>query len=160
MSEKRVRDLLRPVGDFPWVSPDDTLAQAVRAMDPADGAGNGLVLVVREDGAAREILGTISLHDVLAGMEPPLKSAEDLPIFWEGQFQDQAREILSRPAGQIMAAPRQALSLFGTLMEALHLMNSTGVDLLFVVHDGSVEGLLQKELLCKEIVEIAEKGEG
>ena len=160
MSEKRVRDLLRPIEDIPWISPDDTLAQAVVAMDPAGGAGHGLVLVVREDGAAREILGTIALGDVLSGMEPPLKSAEDLPIFWEGQFQDQAREILGRPAGQLVTAPRQALNLSGTLMEALHLMNSTGVDLLFVVHDGSVKGLLQKELLCKEIAELADKAAG
>jgi CBS domain containing-hemolysin-like protein len=153
MSEKRVRDLLQPIDDFPWVPPEATLAEAVSALGRSgETRGPGLVLVVREDGAAREIIGTISLDEVLTGMVPPQKSTDDLPIFWEGQFQEQARNLLASQAARVMTAPQQALSLTSTLMEALHLMNSTGVNLLFVMRGAAVEGLLLKERLYPEII--------
>jgi len=113
------------------------------------------LLVVDEVEDKEEILGILSIDDILAHMESSTKATEELPIFWQGQFLEECDVILERPGSEIMSPVTHVIHQSGTLMEAVHLMTSHKIDWLPVVEGESVVGILLKEDLFKEIVEAA-----
>ena len=154
MPEKRVGELLRDIREIDWVYPGTPLRQAVELLGrQQQNQGPGFVLVVRDHQQNREILGTVTLADILTRLEPPSLSDEgDIPIFWQGQFREAARQLLTGEVTQVMVPPEHALNRNSTLMEALHVMNSRDSKILVVMEGEAVVGLISREHLCREIV--------
>ncbi len=153
MSEKRVSQLLIPVAQVPWIGPHQPVEEAVRRL--AEQGPEGFLLVVSRDDRRREILGSLGLGEVLRRMEPPETAGGDIPIFWQGQFQDQARQVFRLPVEEVMSPLEHALNRGSTLMEALHLMNRKDARLLIVMQGEAVVGVLPRGLLMKELVAAA-----
>ncbi len=154
MQEKRVRDLLLRLQDLPWIEPQSPIRRAVAQLGRLQRQGKtALLLVVRRE--QREILGTLSPGDILGRIEPPSFSGEGVPIFWQGQFQDQAGSLLERPVAEAMSPLVHALNQNSTLMEALHLMNSKGAHLLIAMQGEEVAGLILREHLYQALWELA-----
>lgn len=152
--EKRIRDLMRELGSLEWVSPQTRVSEAVKALNGKQKAGGPLsLLVVGEKKDNREILGMLSANDLLCHIQPFTGSMEELPIFWQGQFQEECQAIMERPAAEIMSPVTHVIHEGGTLMEAVHLMNSEATDWLPVVEGGEVVGILFKHDLFREILE-------
>lgn len=153
MSEKRVSQLFIPVEQVPWIGPHEPVEEAVRRLE---GQGpEGFLLVVSQDDRRQEILGSLGLAEVLRRMEPPEAAGGDIPIFWQGQFQDQARQVFRRPVEEVMSPLKHALNRGSTLMEALHLMNRKDASLLIVMQGEEVVGVLPRSLLMEELVAAA-----
>jgi CBS domain-containing protein len=99
------------------------------------------------------------VNDVFRKLEPAAHFMEELPIFWQGQFHQECQAALERSTGEIMSPVSRAIHQSGTLMEAVHLMNSGGIDWLPVVEGGDVVGILLKDDLFREVVAVAREGE-
>jgi CBS domain-containing protein len=102
-----------------------------------------------------EIVGILSLDDVLNRMESAAQPMEELPIFWQGQFQEECMAVLDRPAREVMSPVSHVIHQSGTLTEAVHLMNSRRLDWLPVVEGDVVVGILLKEALLQEVLTVA-----
>lgn len=153
MPEKRIQDLMLDLSTLERISPQTRLAEAVKRLDEKrHGLCCPFLLVVDEVDNKEEVLGMISVDDVLGHMEPSTKSMEELPIFWQGQFREECEAILERPTAEIMSPVTRVIHQRGTLMEAVHLMNSVRIDWLPVVEGGEVVGILFREDLFKEVL--------
>jgi CBS domain-containing protein len=156
MSEKRIKDLMLDVLALERISPQTKVAEAVKVLNERHKSRcPSSLLVVDEVEDKEEILGILSIDDILAHMESSTKATEELPIFWQGQFLEECDVILERPGSEIMSPVTHVIHQSGTLMEAVHLMTSHKIDWLPVVEGESVVGILLKEDLFKEIVEAA-----
>jgi CBS domain-containing protein len=160
MREKRIKDLMLDVGTLEHISPETKVAEAVRMLrEKWQRLCPAFLLVVDEIHNKEEILGLLSMDDILSHMEPSTESMEELPIFWQGQFREECKAILEKQAGEVMLQVTHVIHQNGTLMEALHLTNSGKVDWLPVVERGEVVGIFLKEDLFKEVVAAAEMSE-
>ncbi|MBE9581420.1 MAG: CBS domain-containing protein, partial [Proteobacteria bacterium] len=118
------------------------------------------LLVVDKVGDKEEILGVVSVDEVLGRMEPSAGSMEELPIFWQGQFYQECESLFERTSSEIMSPVTRVIHQSGTLMEAVHLMNSGKFDWLPVVEGEDVVGILLKEDLFKEVLAATESEGG
>ncbi|MCD4754303.1 MAG: CBS domain-containing protein [Deltaproteobacteria bacterium] len=157
MSEKRIKDLMLDVLALERISPQTKVIEAVKVLNERHKSSRcpSSLLVVDEVEDKEEILGMLSIDDILAHMESSTKAIEELPIFWQGQFLEECEVILERPGSEIMSPVTHVIHQSGTLMEAVHLMTSHKIDWLPVVEGESVVGILLKEDLFKEIVAAA-----
>ena len=138
------------------VSPEAKVVEAVKLLDEQrQGRYPFFLLIVNETGNKEEILGKLSIDDILAQMEPSRKMTEELPIFWQSQFWEECEDILQKPIGSIMSPVKHVIHQSATLIEAVHLMNYGKVDWLPVVERGNVVGILFKEDLFNEVVAAA-----
>lgn len=158
MPEKRIKDLMLDVLALERISPQTKVAEAIKVLNERgkNRYCSSYLLVVDEVKDEEEILGMLSIDDILTHMESSTKASEELPIFWQGQFLEECEAILERPGSEIMSPVMHVIHQNGTLMEAVHLMTSHKIDWLPVVEEGaSVVGILLKEDLLKEIVALA-----
>jgi CBS domain-containing protein len=156
MREKRIKDLMLNIERFQRISPQIKVAEAVRALaEKRSGTGPPLLLIVEESGNKEEIVGILSIDNILSCIKPPPNPMEDIPIFWQGQFRAECEAILERLVSEIMSPVICVTHESGTLMEALHLMNSKKADSLAVVQGEDVVGVLSKEDLFEEVLQVA-----
>ncbi|NVM57296.1 MAG: CBS domain-containing protein [Desulfobacterales bacterium] len=156
MPEKRTKDLMLDLNTLGRLSPQTTVAEAVKILDEKrESKYPSYLLVVDEVENEKEILGMVSIDDILAHMESSTKPMEELPIFWQGQFWDECEAIRETPIGEIMSPVTHVIHQNGTLMEAVHLMNSGRVDWLPVVEGEEVVGILFKDDLFNEVLAAA-----
>jgi CBS domain-containing protein len=156
MPEKRIKDLMLDVLALERISPQTKVAEAIKLLNEKQKSSClSSLLVVDEVADEEEILGMLSIDDILAHMESSTKAIEELPIFWQGQFLEECKAILERPGSEIMSPVMHVIHQNGTLMEAVHLMTSYKIDWLPVVEGEAVVGILLKEDLLKEIVAVA-----
>ncbi len=161
MPEKRIRDIMLELDSFQRISPRRKALDAVKMLGKrARGKVPRFLLVVDKVGDKEEILGVVSVDDVLGRMEPSTGSMEELPIFWQGQFYQECESLFERTSSEIMSPVTRVIHQSGTLMEAVHLMNSGKFDWLPVVEGEDVVGILLKEDLFKEVLAATESEAG
>jgi CBS domain-containing protein len=157
MKEQRVGDLIKEVEEPKWILSGSLVIEALgrmcRQMDKGEAP---LLLVVRQKNFHREAMGAITLDGLLSKLEPPAYSKElELPIFWQGQLSEEARALFSKEVDSVMEELKHALNQNSTLMEALHLMNSRGTSILVVVDEDQMVGLLTRQHLTRQILNLA-----
>jgi CBS domain-containing protein len=158
MPEKRINELMVDLSCLERIYPDTKVADAVKILNERARQRDRcpfFLLVVDEIDNKEEIVGMLSMDDVLGRMESSGQS-EELPIFWQGQFQQECETILEKATGEIMSPVTHVIHQSGTLMEAVHLMNLGRTDWLPVLEGGDVVGLLLKDDLFKEVVAATE----
>ena len=139
------------------IPPQTKVREGVKVLSEKWGSRLPLfVLVVDEIEKKEEILGMLSLNDVLRHLESSSGPVDELPIFWQGQFLDECESVLNMSAGEIMSPVALVIKQNCTLTEAVHLMYSRCVDWLPVVEGEQVVGVLLKEALIGEVVAVAE----
>jgi CBS domain-containing protein len=154
--EKRIKDLMIHLGTLRQLSPQKKAIDGVRVLDDErEGPVIPFVLVVDNVGHKEEIVGVLSLDDVLKRMESASQPTEELPIFWQGQFQEECMAVLDRPANEVMSPVTHVIHQSGTLTEAVHLMNSKNLDWLPVVEGDVVVGILLRQALLQEVFAVA-----
>ncbi len=155
--EKRIRDLMIRLDSLLRIPPQTKVMEGVRVLGQKwETRFPPFVLVADEIENKEEILGMLSLDDVLGHMESSSEPVDELPIFWQGQFREECEAVLERPAGEIMSPVTHVIHQKGTLTEAVHLMHSRCVDWIPVVEGEQVVGVLLKEALIGEVVAVAE----
>lgn len=160
MPEKRIKDLMLELRALQSISPRTKVADAVKILSEKGQSTPWYLLVVDEAENKEEILGMLSVDEILGHMEPSTESMEELPIFWQGQFQEECQTILARTTGEIMSPVTHVIHQSGTLMEAVHLMNSAKIGWLPVVEGENVVGILFKKNLFSEFASVAKPEKG
>jgi CBS domain-containing protein len=161
MPEKRIKDLMLDPASFDRIFFHTKVSEAVRMIDEKKRSRSpSFLLVVDEAENKEEILGMLSMNDVLYHMGSSAQSMEELPIFWRGQFQEECEALLKSTTGEIMSPVTLVIDQNGTLMEAVHLVNSEMIDWLPVVEGEDVVGILLKEDLFREVLVATESEKG
>jgi CBS domain-containing protein len=154
--EKRIKDLMLHLRTLQQISPQKKAMEGVNLLDErGDMSMIPLVLVVDKVQGKEEIVGILSLDDVLNQLESAEQPVEELPIFWQGQFHEECLSVMDRPVGEVMSPVTHVIRQSGTLTEAVHLMNSRCLDWLPVVEGEEVVGILLKEALLQEVLAVS-----
>ncbi|MBW2109546.1 MAG: CBS domain-containing protein [Deltaproteobacteria bacterium] len=154
--EKQIKDLMISLDAFEQIGPDAKVADGIKKLAGGNRAATApLVLIVEARQDTEEIVGILSLDDVLGHMESSCEPKDELPIFWRGQFREECEAVLDAPAGGVMSPITHVIHQNGTLTEAVHLMNSKRVNWLPVVEGESVVGILAKQALLDEALAVA-----
>jgi CBS domain-containing protein len=154
--QKRIKDLMLNLRALGRISPRAQVAEAVKSLDERRRIRSPLfLLVVEEVDNKEEILGKVSIDEILSQIEPSTVTREELPIFWQSQFWEECEDIMQKTTNSIMSPVTHVIHQSGTLIEAVHLMNSSKIDWLPVVEGGEVVGILFKEDLFNEVLAAA-----
>ncbi len=155
MQELGIAELMREIGAVPRISHRDRVERALaRLVRGGTEASPGCLLVLGEGGKSEELLGTVSIRDILGGVEKRIQFREEVPIFWQGQFLESAREILQDPVERIMRPIPCVISRSAPLMEALYLMNTNAMENIIVVEGETAVGLLALQDLFEFLARI------
>ena len=154
-SEKRVKDLMRGVEDYPCIGEESTVGAAIQLLaDAGEARKRPCLLALGEDRAGKKVIkGFVTAAELVFGLAAHfLKGARiSGPIFWEGQLRAECLEGAKRRIQEIMIPIKGCVREEEMLMEAVFLLNSYGVDFLPVVQEEDVTGIIHIEDILMEI---------
>lgn len=134
------------------VSSQKTVREAVRGLGVKSWDSEfPFLLVVEKNKNREEILGTLSLANIIASIDLSIDFNEQIPIFWRGQFIEECGAVLEKRVSEVMSPIVHAVHENGTLMEALHLMTSKDSPILAVLSGKDLVGILVKQNIIDEI---------
>jgi hypothetical protein len=99
MEKMKIRELMRPIGDFPRISENATLLEAVEALEKADWeykSGKAPERILLVHGGFNKIVGKLSPMDVVQGLEPNYGSLDNLESIPYGRITRQSIETMKR----------------------------------------------------------------
>ncbi|MEW6441974.1 MAG: response regulator [bacterium] len=171
--ERRVRDIMVPLHEFSTIRHDRTVAEAIetvarsfaRAMVTSSlhETVHRSILVLDQRG---KVLGVLSFHDVLRGLQPPElrggSGAEPMPEQAEareppshgGMFTIMVQEMLRLPVRALMSDVPPLIQSNADLMEAAHRLLRLRVPRLLAVEEDQPVGVVREQDLFFEIVSI------
>jgi predicted transcriptional regulator len=177
MEKMKVRELMRPVEEFPRVSSRATLMEAVEALAEAEKeflAGRSqqrILLVSGEDGG---IVGKISPMDVVQGLEPSYEGIESLKTLPRYQLSPSLVESLKdelrvweRPLAELcrkavtvkiqkfikLPTPDHMVHAEDSMDKAFHLFVVGRHDSLFVTDGNAIVGVIRFSDVYRKIVQ-------
>jgi hypothetical protein len=149
--EKGIKDVMIRLDKLRRVSPQKSVGEAVRDLKVrTTDLESPFLLVVEKNKDREEILGTLSLTNIMAAIDLSINFQEQLPIFWRGQFLEECGVVLKRRISEVMSPIIHAVHESGTLMEALHLMISKDSQILAVLNGKDLVGMLIRQNLMEE----------
>jgi len=156
--------VMHPIEEYPQLAQDAPLGKALELAREAMGRGSRFCLVVVEADrqGAEMIKGLVTPADIVFGMADHfLKGAESIgPIFWEGLLEAECTEALKKPLKEVMQPIRACVTDHDALMEAVFLLKKHGLEILPVVRDQDVIGLIHPEEIVNAITRIAAESGG
>jgi signal-transduction protein with cAMP-binding, CBS, and nucleotidyltransferase domain len=154
--EKKVKDLMIPLEDYPHVPHWFTLQQAVLIAREASIKFEGsfeprAVLVFDEK---YQLLGIMTLKDIVRGLEGELLRGKDPDrnaIAWETLLGAELKQQAQKPVSEVMSSFEVTVDTEDSPAKALALMLREGVDRIPVLAEGRVAGLIRLSDLFREI---------
>ena len=162
---KRVREMMIPLDDYPWVRIDDTLKYAVRVIEEAQlqvGRRASLPRVLLVFDHSDDLVGIVRRRDIMRGLEPnflvnqPLDKRvkffdvgvdphlSELSADWDFQKVVKGlRDQSSRPVGDVIRPIHTSLGPEDQIMKAVYEMVSLNESLIPVVEENRVVGVLR-----------------
>ena len=132
--EKKVKDLLIPLSDYPHLPFWATLKEALIQLSSASESGMNMVLVFNE---AYRLVGILTQVDILWGIEPKFaRHYEDgVPVFWSDLLTQSARKRIMQPIKELMTPTKVTVDSNDSIMKASHIMLIENQDILAVKED-------------------------
>ncbi|PKN67587.1 MAG: hypothetical protein CVU57_02475 [Deltaproteobacteria bacterium HGW-Deltaproteobacteria-15] len=174
MEKMKVRELMRPVEEFPRVSNQSTFMEAVKALEKAQQefssgkASQRILLVYNEDG---QIVGKLSPMDVVQGLEPNYENIDSLSRyhlarstlesmkedlrFWQEPLADLCKKAYSMKIGKFIRLPSadHMVNADDKMDSAFHLFVVGRHDSLFVKDGERIVGLIRFSDVYKKIAQ-------
>ncbi len=177
MEKMKIRELMRPVEEFPRISSRATLMEAVEALAQAEKeflAGRSkqrILLVFAEDGG---IMGKISPMDVVQGLEPNYEGIESLKTMphyrlapslveslkeelrvWERPFAELCRKAVGVKIESFikLPTPDHMVHADDSMDKAFHLFVVGRHDSLFVADGEAIVGVIRFSDVYRKIVQ-------
>jgi len=166
---KRVRDMMIPLEDYPWVYIDDTLGHAIQVMEKAHlevGRRASLPRVLLVFDHDEDLVGIVRRRDIMRGLEPNFLVSQ--PLEYRVKFFDVGvdphlselasdlsreatlervvrglREQANRPVGDVLRPIPTSLGPEDQIMKAVYEMVSLNQSLIPVVQEDKVIGVLR-----------------
>jgi CBS domain-containing protein len=161
--EKKVKDFMIPLEDYPHIPYWFTLRQAMAIVREASIKFEGsfeprAVLVFDEK---YQLMGILTLRDIIKGLEPRfmkeskvvegVKSLRPQPSIIWGSLRLEAQGASQRPVSEVMSPLKVTVSADASLAKAIFLMIKENVGMMPVMHDNKVMGMVRLSDLFKEI---------
>ncbi|GBF34564.1 response regulator receiver protein [Desulfocucumis palustris] len=173
MGERKIRDIMLPLGNFPGVSPRDSFEKTVNELNKFLRTGDtpaidSAILLVYENNA---IIGIIRINDLIEAIEPQYLQGKtyrgwtagnewSIPVFWEGLFTERVREVMDgKTARDIMHPLEYEVEADDPMIKAVYGMARYSVNILPVKEDGLITGMVRSRELFQEISGLVAKDE-
>lgn len=161
--EKKVKDLMIPLEDYPHIPYWFTLRQAMAIIREATikfetSFEPRAVLVFDEK---YQLMGMLTLRDIIKGLEPRflhetnlIKSDPSLTLLTRDFFGPGLREASRKPVSEVMSPIKVTVDGEAPIAKALFLMIKEQVGMMPVMMDKKVAGMIRLSDLFKEISDI------
>lgn len=160
VNEKRIKDIMTPIGEYSTVDADCTVKEAIKVLQksfcPGESdanQGHRTVLVCEND----KPVGFLTFRALLTAIEPRFVKVDQwaVPLFWEGLFTERCREESKKKVRDIMT-PIKLIMLDSedTMMKAVHAMIKHKLSSLPVAKAGEMVGIVRINEIFQEISEL------
>ena len=165
--EKKVKDLMIPLEDYPHIPYWFTLRQAMAIVREAaikfEGTFEPRAVLVFDE--KYQLMGVLTLRDIIKGLEPRflqetayVKGDPSLTVLMGDLFGPQMREQSQRPVSEVMSPIRVTVDAADPMAKALFLMIKENVGMMPVVQQNKVAGMIRLSELFKEISDAVLRG--
>lgn len=165
MFEKKVKDIMTPIEDYPRIPHSSSIAEALLEFKDYAHKGYRHVLIFDE---RFQLVGILSLRDLLRNIEPEFLKTDvstkfqglmptddgSIAIMWEDAFFEDCKKKMDTPIKEILT-PIKIITITSDapVMKALYLMMREDVNALPVIEGDVVIGVIRLldivgEILC------------
>lgn len=154
-AEKKVRDLVVPLADYPhmpyWASLKEAVVQLTLAQQGRGPEEKRRKVLVFDE--AYKLQGVLTQRDILAGVEPQFARGlkEGASLVWEGLFSASAQAQAKKPIKEFMSPVGSVVQADDGLLKASHVMVQEKVDLVPVMEGNKVLGVVRLDDVFHEI---------
>jgi CBS domain-containing protein len=162
-TDKKVKDLMIPLEDYPHIPYWFTLRQAMAIVREAAVKGEGAfepraVLVFDEK---YQLMGMLTLRDMIKGLEPKflqetslVKMDPNLTVLMGDHLGPNMRQASQRPVSEVMSPIQATVAGDAPIIKALYLMIKDNVGLMPVIKENKVAGMIRLSDLFGEIAKV------
>ena len=162
-NDKKVKDLMIPLEDYPHIPYWFTLRQAMAIVREAalkfESAFEPRAVLVFDE--KYQLLGMLTLRDIIKGLEPKflqetrlVKTDPSLTALMGDLMGPHMREASQRPVSEVMSPIQVTVDGAAPLVKALYLMIKENVGLMPVIQDSRVAGMIRLSDLFAEIAKV------
>jgi CBS domain-containing protein len=162
-NDKRVKDLMIPLEDYPHIPYWFTLRQAMAIVREAaikfEGSFEPRAVLVFDE--KYQLMGILTLRDIIKGLEPRfltetnlIKMDPSLTVLMGDLLGPQMKEHSQRPVSEVMSPIQVTVDGNAPIVKALYLMIKENVGLMPVIQDSKVAGMIRLSDLFGEIAKV------
>ena len=161
--EKKVKDLMIPLEDYPHIPYWFTLRQAMAIVREAaikfEGSFEPRAVLVFDE--KYQLMGILTLRDVIRGLEPRflqetslVKGDPNLAVLMGDLFGPGLKEASQKPVSEVMSPIKATVQGNDLVAKAIFLMIKENVGMMPVVQDNKVAGMVRLSDLFKDISDL------
>jgi CBS domain-containing protein len=161
--EKKVKDLMIPLEDYPhipyWFSLRQAMAIVREAAVKFEGSFEPRALLVFDE--KYQLMGILTLRDIIRGLEPRflketnlVKGDPSLTVLMGDLFGPGLKEASQKPVSEVMSPIKVTSQGSDPIPKAIFLMIKADVGMMPVIQDNKVAGMIRLSELFKEISDL------
>lgn len=167
--EKKVRDLMIPIGEYATVPQHATVRDAIAAvaasfkqLPSGEYTGHRSVLVLGEQ---RQLVGLLTYRDLIKAVEPQFLDPKRIPrglpwevdvpdVPWDGFFTQRSRIEAQKPVTEVMR-PLELITVDADapLLKAIHIMLAADIGSIPVMENGVIVGMVRMNEVFKAVAD-------
>ncbi|MCX5891689.1 MAG: CBS domain-containing protein [Deltaproteobacteria bacterium] len=162
-NEKKVKDLMIPLEDYPhipyWFSLRQAMAIVREAAIKFEGSFEPRAVLVFDE--KYQLMGILTLRDVIKGLEPRflhetalVKADPSLTVMIGDLFGPGLKEASQKPVSEVMSPIKVTIQGNDPIVKAIFLMIKENVGLMPVIQDNKVAGMIRLSDLFKVISDL------
>jgi len=162
-NDKKVKDLMIPLEDYPHIPYWFTLRQAMAIVREAvikfEGAFEPRAVLVFDE--KYQLMGILTLRDIITGLEPKflqetsfVKMDPNLTVLLGDLLGPNLRTASQRPVSEVMSPIKATVDAGAPIAKALYLMIKENVGLMPVILADKVAGMIRLSDLFNEIAKV------
>lgn len=162
-NDKKVKDLMIPLEDYPHIPYWFTLRQAMAIVREAavkfEGAFEPRAVLVFDE--QYQLMGMLTLRDIIKGLEPKflqetslVKMDPSLTVLMGDLLGPNMRAASQRPVSEVMSPIKATVDGSAPIVKALYLMIQENVGLMPVIQASKVAGMIRLSDLFNEIAKV------
>ena len=161
--EKRVKDLMIPLEDYPHIPYWFTLRQSMAIVREAaikfEGSFEPRAVLVFDE--KYQLMGILTLRDIIRGLEPRflmetslVKGDPNLAVLMGDLFGPGLKEASQKPVSEVMSPIKVTVQGSDLVAKAIFLMIKENVGMMPVIQENKVAGMVRLSDLFKEVSEL------
>ena len=162
-NDKKVKDLMIPLEDYPHIPYWFTLRQAIAIVREAavkfEGAFEPRAVLVFDE--KYQLMGILTLRDIIKGLEPKflqetslVKIDPNLTVLMGDLLGPNMRTASQRPVSEVMSPIQATVDSSAPIVKALYLMIQKNVGLMPVIQKSKVAGMIRLSDLFNEVAQV------
>jgi len=151
---KKVRDLMKPLDQFPRVSLHDDMSRVAELLYAYRKEGKDCKVVIAENNGVP--VGLVTMRNIFEALEPEAfhVSQWSVPVFWPGLWAEQIHNLSNIKVSSCFV-PTKMISVQAehSLMRAVYCFNRTKMPVMAVLDGHVMVGVIETPQVLEEIVQ-------